>query len=41
MSHELVKLARTIDWQFLEGRFGEVYSHGPGMPPLRGRGRTM
>ena len=34
MSHELVKLARTIDWQFLEGRFGEVYSDGPGMPPL-------
>ena len=34
MSHELVKLARTIDWQFLEGRFGEVYSDGLGMPPL-------
>lgn len=34
VSHELVKLARTIDWRFLEARFGEVYSDGPGMPPL-------
>lgn len=34
MSHELVKLAQAIDWRFLEGRFGEVYSEGPGMPPL-------
>ena len=34
MSHELVKLARAIDWRFLEGRFGEAYSDGPGMPPL-------
>jgi len=34
MSHELVKLARTIDWRFLEARFGAVYSDGPGMPPL-------
>jgi IS5 family transposase len=34
MSHELVRLAGTIDWGFLEDRFGEVYSDGPGMPPL-------
>lgn len=34
MRHELVKLAQTIDWRFLESRFGEVYSDGPGMPPL-------
>jgi len=34
MSHELVKLALTIDWRFLEERFGEAYSDGPGMPPL-------
>jgi IS5 family transposase len=34
MSHELVKLAQAIDWRFLESRFGEVYSDGPGMPPL-------
>ena len=34
MRHELVKLAQTIDWRFLEGCFGEVYSDGPGMPPL-------
>jgi IS5 family transposase len=34
MSHALVKLALTIDWRFLEARFGEVYSDGPGMPPL-------
>ena len=24
MRHALVKLARTIDWAFLEGRFGAV-----------------
>lgn len=34
MRHELVKLAQAIDWRFLEGCFGEVYSDGPGMPPL-------
>ena len=34
MSHELVKLAQAIDWRFLEARFGEAYSDGPGMPPL-------
>ena len=34
MKHELVRLADTIDWPVLEGRFGEVYSDSPGMPPL-------
>jgi IS5 family transposase len=34
MRHALVKLARTIDWAFLEGRFGAVYVDGPGQPPL-------
>jgi len=34
MNHELVKLGRAVDWRFLEARFGEVYSDGPGMPPL-------
>jgi IS5 family transposase len=32
--HALVKLARTIDWRFLEERFGEVYTDSPGQPPL-------
>lgn len=35
MNHELVRLARTIDWPVVEARFGEVYCDGPGMPPLR------
>jgi len=30
MKHALVKLAQAIDWRFLEGRFGEVYSDKPG-----------
>ena len=34
LNHPLVKLARTIDWGFLEQCFGEVYSEGPGQPPL-------
>jgi IS5 family transposase len=34
MRHALVKLAQTIDWRFLEERFGAVYSDGPGSPPL-------
>jgi len=34
MSHPLVKLARTIDWSFLEQRFGTVYEDKPGRPPL-------
>ena len=34
MDHALVKLARTIDWSFLEERFGAVYEDKPGRPPL-------
>jgi len=34
MNHALVKLARTIDWGFLEERFGAVYTDKPGQPPL-------
>ena len=34
MNHALVKLARTIDWRFLEEQFGAVYTDGPGRPPL-------
>jgi IS5 family transposase len=34
MDHALVKLARTIDWSFLEERFGVVYEDKPGRPPL-------
>jgi hypothetical protein len=34
MDHALVKLARTIDWEFLEAKFGAVYKDGAGQPPL-------
>jgi hypothetical protein len=34
MKHGLVKLARAIDWRFLEERFGAVYTDKPGQPPL-------
>jgi IS5 family transposase len=34
IGHALVKLARTIDWSFLEQRFGAVYEDKPGRPPL-------
>lgn len=34
LDHALVKLARSIDWRFLEQSFGAVYSNGPGHPPL-------
>jgi hypothetical protein len=34
MGHPLAKLAATIDWRFLEERFGAVYSDKPGQPPL-------
>lgn len=33
--HALAKLARLIEWRFLEERFGAVYTDGPGSPPLR------
>src|SRR5260221_3180391 len=34
MTHALVKLARTIDWGFLEEKLGAVYTDKPGQPPL-------
>src|SRR5436305_8743495 len=34
LNHALAKLARQIDWRFLEKRFGAVYSDKPGQPPL-------
>ena len=34
LTHPLAKLAATIDWRFLEERFGAVYSDKPGQPPL-------
>ena len=34
LNHPLAKLARAIDWRFLEERFGAVYSDGSGHPPL-------
>ncbi|MDW6026675.1 IS5 family transposase [Mesorhizobium sp. BAC0120] len=34
LNHPLVKLAKAIDWSFLERHFGEVYKDGPGHPPL-------
>ena len=34
MDHTLVKLARTIDWGFLEEKLGAVYADGSGRPPL-------
>ena len=34
MDHELAKLARAIDWRFLEEKFGAVYTDHPGRPPL-------
>ena len=33
MNHELVQLAKTVSWEAIEARCGEVYSDGPGMPP--------
>ena len=34
IGHPLARLAATIDWRFLEERFGAVYSDKPGQPPL-------
>ncbi|HEY4344264.1 MAG TPA: IS5 family transposase [Parvibaculum sp.] len=34
LGHPVAKLARTIDWRFLEERFGAVYTDGAGQPPL-------
>ena len=34
LGHLLVRLAREIDWQFLDGRFSSVCTAGPGQPGL-------
>ena len=34
LQHALVRLARVIDWRFLEEKFGAVYTDKPGHPPL-------
>jgi transposase, IS5 family len=34
LQHALVRLARAIDWRFLEEKFGAVYTDKPGHPPL-------
>ena len=34
MGHPRVRLARRIDWGFLEQKFGAVYADGLGSPPL-------
>jgi IS5 family transposase len=34
LGHPLVRLAREIDWQFLDSRFAGVCTPGPGQPPL-------
>lgn len=34
MNHQLVKLAKTVNWQHVEKVCGEAYRDGPGMPPL-------
>ena len=33
LDHALVRLARAIDWRFLEEKLGAVYSDEPGRPP--------
>jgi transposase, IS5 family len=34
MSHPLVRLAKAINWRFLEEQFGAAYTDGAGRPPL-------
>jgi transposase, IS5 family len=34
LKHELVKLSKTVAWSAIEAKCGEVYTDGPGMPPL-------
>jgi IS5 family transposase len=34
LEHALVKLAKAIEWRFLEEKFGAAYSDKPGHPPL-------
>jgi IS5 family transposase len=37
LNHPLAKLAQTVDWRFLEARFGAAYTDNPGHPPLSTR----
>ena len=37
MGHPLAKLARAVDWRFLEDQFGAMYSDKAGHPPLATR----
>ena len=37
LGHPLVRLAREIDWGFLDGRFSLVCRAGRGQPPLPSR----
>lgn len=34
LDHALVKLAKAIDWRFLEEKFEAAYTDKPGHPPL-------
>ena len=34
MSHPLIKLSNKINWNRLEGNINELYTDGPGQPPL-------
>ena len=34
LEHALVKLAKVIDWSFLEEKFGAAYTDKPRHPPL-------
>ena len=34
LGHPLARLAREIDWDFLDARFSSVCRRGPGQPPL-------
>src|ERR1041385_7017970 len=37
LAHPLVRLAREIDWQFLDSRFARVCTSAPRQPPLSTR----
>jgi IS5 family transposase len=37
MGHALARLAKEIDWGFLDQRFSAVCYPGPGQPPLPAR----
>jgi IS5 family transposase len=41
MKHPLVALGRIVDWEFLEGCFGEIYTDDPGHPPLPTRSDSV